>query len=63
MTIDATRLTTDDIDITIDDINFLDCPPVLPSESECGGTQYTCSNQVKFLIFCFITFFYGDRLH
>ena len=34
------------IDITIDDLKFLNCAPTLPTEGVCAGSQFTCANKV-----------------
>ncbi|XP_076802493.1 MAM and LDL-receptor class A domain-containing protein 1-like [Clavelina lepadiformis] len=44
--VEARPLGPTDIDITIDDLEFMDCYPPLPSETGCGRNQYTCANSV-----------------
>ena len=41
------RLTLDDIDVTIDDLEFIDCAPPQTSDVACGSSQFTCANRVS----------------
>uniref|UniRef100_H2XUP0 MAM domain-containing protein n=1 Tax=Ciona intestinalis TaxID=7719 RepID=H2XUP0_CIOIN len=44
--IEARAQNMNDVDISVDDLEFMDCSPNIPSTSGCASTQFTCANLV-----------------
>ncbi|XP_078483553.1 MAM and LDL-receptor class A domain-containing protein 1 isoform X3 [Ciona intestinalis] len=44
--IEARAQNVNDVDISVDDLEFMDCSPNTPSTSGCASTQFTCANLV-----------------